>query len=180
MELQTAEYIIKQRNEPSVIAKKAALILMYTVIFAALALLSFLFAPTGFLLPFILLSAAFTAILVFATWRFVCLEYEISAGRYEITFTVIYGKTLRKRLVSAELDSLSEIGDYDASFDRIQRISLQRSYSCVSSMSAPKIWYAIFDCGEDKCIVCFEANDSLLNILRKRAPSAFRAGNSAT
>lgn len=179
MELQTVECLIKRKNEPSVIAKKAALTFLYTAVFAALAGLSFLLAASAFVLPFILLSAAFVAIVVFATWRFVCVEYEISVDKYEITFTVIYGKTLRRKLISAELDSLSEIGDYDVSFERIKKTSFQMSCSCVSSMSAPQIWYAIFDSDKNKCIVCFEASDAVLSALRKRAPSAVRAGGSS-
>ena len=178
MESPTLEYIIMQKNEGTVIAKKVSLILGIILLFSILgAVIVNLSAPLLYI-PFFLLDAAFCAMVLFVTWRFLCIEYEIVMGGGEITLTVIYGKGLRRRLTSIPTSSLYEVGLYDdAAYEKLCASSLQKNYVCVSSLSAPVIYYALFDEGKDRCVLYFEADERAIKYLRQQNSSALRAGN---
>lgn len=178
MEAPTFEYIIKQKNEGRVIAKKVALIGAVILLFVILAsVILNLFAPLLHL-PFLLLDAAFCAMVAFILWRFVCIEYEIVIGGGEITLTLIYGKGIRKRLTSIPISSLLEVGIYDdGAYERLCASSLQVNYVCVSTMAADVIYYALFDQGRDRCVLYFEADERAIKYLRQQNSSALRAGN---
>ena len=172
----TCEYIIKQKAEGIALAKKISLALTYVAVAVLLSVIDLTFAPTslkGILFVIILLVVAFAA---FVTWRFVCIEYEVVIGGGEITFTVIYGKSISKKLLSRPLSSFSEIGEYDdGAFEEISKLSLQKDYLCVSSLSAPVIYYGIFDDEGQRNIVYFDVTERAAELLRKSNPSAFRA-----
>ena len=170
------EYIIKQKTEGKVLLKKAALIISYILFPVILALFAVAFLPSEILFPIILLLIALTAFLVFVTWRFVCVEYEVIIGGGDVIFTVIYGKGFRKRLLNKPINSFFEIGEYDdRAFEAISKISLQKNYICLSSLSAESVYYAIFEDGKDQCILYFDAPDRAVELLKRSNSGAFRA-----
>lgn len=170
------EYFIKQKNEGKVLLKKTGLVFLYIFSAVSLILATFMYASPAVFIPLIIFIIALTAIAAFITWRFVCIEYEVIIGGGDIIFSVIYGKKTRKQLCSINIKDISEIGEYDdAAYEKINRISLQKNYICVSSLSAPRIYYALFDEDKDKCIIYFEATDKAIEILKKHNSSAFRA-----
>ena len=178
MEIQTFEYIIKQKNEGSVIRNKVLAILGYVFVFFTLALLIInLFAPLLHI-PFLLIDLALCAMIAFISWRFLCVEFEIVIGGGELTLTKLYGKSIRKRMTSIPIDSLSEVGIYDdEAYEKLCAASLKKNYIAGSSMSAPVIYYALFDEDKDRCVLYFEIDERGLKKMRTENPGAFRKGN---
>ena len=178
MDNPTLEYIIKQKNEGQIILRKAGFIgALFLIFISLLALILNIFSPFLFL-PFILLDAALCALIFFIAWRFFCVEYEITFGSGEINITTIYGRSVRKRLTSIDVNSLIEVGYYDdEAYERLCRASLKKNYICVSSMAAPVIYYALFDEEKERCILYFEADERAIKYLKLNNSGALRAGN---
>ena len=178
MDTPTLEYIIKQKNEGRVVAKKVALILSIVLLFFIFLVVILNLSAPLLHIPFILLDVAFCAMVTFICWRFVCIEYEIVIGGGEISLTLIYGGGLRRRLTSIPINSLSEVGIYDdAAYQKLCSASLHKNYICVSSMAAPTVYYALFDEGKDRCVLYLEADERAIKYLRQQNSSALRAGN---
>ena len=152
------EYIIKQRAEGKALFKKIALFISYFAFAAILALFTFGFAPEELYTPIFMIIAALTAFFAFITWRFVCVEYEIVISGGDVKITTIYGKGFSRPLLCRPVASFSEIGEYDdKAFEEISKISLQRNYLCISSLSASCVYYALFEDEKDQCILYFDA-----------------------
>ncbi len=178
MESPTLEYIIKQRNEGSVLFKKCMMILCYIAMFVIFGLLVILLSAPAFQMLFLILDFILCAIIAFATWRFVSVEYELTFSSGELSLTTIYGKSLRRQKLSIPINSVNEIGIYDeAAYNKLCNTSLQKNYFSVSSMSADIIYYATFDEGKDHCVLYFEADERAISYLRRENSSAVRAGN---
>jgi hypothetical protein len=177
----SVEYIVKQRVEGKVLAKKIAFILSYAAIFAMLCILITSFAAPLLHLPFILLACAFVAMAVFISWRFTSAEYEIAVSGGELMLSVIYGKATRRRLCSVPVNSILQMGEYDdAAYEHLSRMSLQKNYLCISSLSAPGVYYALFDEKNERCVAYFDADDRIIKALKRQNPSAFRAATHNT
>jgi hypothetical protein len=171
------EYIIKRKTEGNILAAKIALILLYVLFPLILAVLTVAFAPPALFTPLILLIIALTALLIFITWRFTSVEYEVVICGGDITITVIYGKGFRKKLLNKSINSFTEIGEYDdRAFEEISKLSLQKNHLCLSSLSAESVYYAIFEENKDQCILYFDAPEQAVALLKKHNSSAFRAG----
>ena len=170
------EYIIKPKNEGKTIAKKIALAVSYFIVLAVLIFLIITLTPLYVMLPLILIATAFVALVAVVSWRFVCPEYEIRIGNGDLIVTVIYGRSIRKTLINIPINSISEIGEYDdGAYEEICKISLQKNYLCLSSLSAPSVYYAIFDEEKDRCILYFDATDEAVKQLKVSNSGAFRA-----
>jgi hypothetical protein len=172
----SCEYIVKQSSEGVVIAKKICLALAYVAFAILLSILNLSFAPAALKPVFFVLIAVAVALVAFITWRFVCVEYEIVISGGELTITIIYGKSVSKRLLSRPISTFSEMGEYDdAAFEEISKLSLQKNYLCVSSLSAPLIYYGIFEDEGERQIVYFDVTEKAAELLNHSNPSAFRA-----
>lgn len=170
------EYIIKQKNEGAALAKKIGAAAAYVAVAILLSTLSLIFPPPYVRFPLVLLSIALTALLIFITWRFLCVEYEIIIEGGDIIITAIYGRGFRKPLLNLSINSFSEIGEYDdAAFEEISKLSLQKNLICLSSLSAPSVYYAIYEEDKDRCILYFDAPARAVELLKKHNSGAFRA-----
>lgn len=170
------EYIIKQKSEGSALAKKLTAILGYVFLAVLLSTLSLILPPPYVRLPLVLLSLALTALTVFITWRFLCVEFEVILESGDMIITKIYGKSIRKQVLNLSVNSFFEIGEYDdKAYAEVNKLSLQKNYICISSLSAPVVYYAIFEEGKDRCILYFDAPDRAIAILKKHNSGAFRA-----
>ena len=170
------EYIIRQKSEGAVLAKKICAIGGYALFAILLSTLSLIFPPPYVRFPLMLLSLALTALIIFVTWRFLCAEYEVMIEGGDITITAIYGKGFRKPLLSMSINSFSEVGEYDdKAYEEISKLSLQKNYICLSSLSAPDVYYAIFEEEKDQCILYFDAPKRAIELLKKHNSGAFRA-----
>ena len=172
------EYIIKQKAEGAALVKRIVLACSYVVLTLLLILLTIGLAPVELYVPAILIILAFVAFIVFVSWRFVCIEYEVIIAGGDMMITTIYGKGYGKRLLNRPINTFSEIGEYDdEAYEEISKLSLQKNYLCLSSLSAPNVYYALFDEEKDKCILYFDAPDRAIEILKKSNSAAFRASD---
>ncbi len=170
------EYIIKQKAEGKVLAKKIFFIIGYVALAFLLILFTIGLAPIPLYVPIIMLALAFTAFIAFISWRFVCVEYEVVIGGGDIIITTIYGRGFSKKLLNRQISSFSEIGEYnDRAYEEISKLSLQRNYVCISSLSAPDVYYALFEDEKDQCILYFDAPERAVELLKKNNSAAFRA-----
>ena len=174
----TYEYIIKQKNEGKVLLGKIALALSYLLLAAILIFLVITLTPLYVMIPLILLSLAFTALVAFVTWRFLSVEYEVTIGGGDLLITTIYGRSIRRKTVNLSVNSIIEIGEYDdGAYEEISKLSLQKNYLCISSLSSPDMYYAIFDEDKERCILYFDATSEAVTLLRKYNQGAFRASD---
>ena len=172
----TCEYIIKQKTEGKVLAKKIGFIIGYVMICSFLCMVTLLYLPSELYIIIFPLIFAFTAFLVFVTWRFTCVEYEIVISGGDIIITLLYGKGFSKKILNMPVNTFSEIGEYDdAAYEEISKLSLQKNHVCISSLSAPDIYYAMYEEEGERCIVYFDATKEAVELLKKQNPSAFRA-----
>ncbi len=171
------EYTIKQRTEGKVLMQKLLLLFSYGAFAIALFSLVLAFSPVDLFLPLLLLAAVLTLLLIFITWRFTCVEYEIILSGGDLTVTLLYGKRRSKTLFSLAVNSIYEIGEYDDhAYEEISKLSLQKDYICLSSLSAPSVYYALFEEEDEQCIFYFDAPEGAIALLRKWNSGAFRAG----
>lgn len=178
MDNSTLEYIVKRKNEGEVIRNKAFAIFGYLFLFVTLAILIINLCAPLLHIPFLLVDAAFCAMVAFISWKFLCVEFEMVIGGGELTLTKLYGKSIRRRMTNIPLVALNEIGIYDdEAYEKLCSLSLQKDYVAVSSMSAPTIYYALFDEGKDRCVLYFEIDERGLKKLKQENPGAFRKGN---
>ncbi|MBE6684677.1 MAG: hypothetical protein E7592_03385 [Ruminococcaceae bacterium] len=169
------EYIIKREAEGELLFKRIAAIVGYAAFFVALTAFALALIPSLFI-PALILICCLTALLIFITWRFLCIEYEILIANGDIVITVLYGKGSRKTLFSSSISSLSEIGEYDdRAYEEISKLSLQKNHICISSLSAPDVYYALFEDEEGRGIVYFDAPNRAVELLKKYNAGAFRA-----
>lgn len=170
------EYIIKPKNEGKFLVKKITVAISYFLLLAILILLVITLTPLYVMIPLVLIAIAFVALVAAVSWRFVCPEYEMRIGNGDLIVTVIYGKSIRKTMINIPINSIGEIGEYDdAAYAEICKISLQKNYLCLSSLSAPNVYYALFDEEKDHCILYFDATDEAIKLLKTSNSGAFRA-----
>ena len=174
----TLEYLVKRKAEGRLLFLRVLLIFAYVVLFFALALLILNLSAPVLYIPFLLLDLVFCAMVAYVSWKFVCPEYELVLGGGEINLTLIYGKSFRRRLLSIPINSLSEFGIYDdGAYQKLCSASLQNNYFCVSSLSAPIIYYALFDIDKGRAVLYFEADERAIKYLKQQNSAAARAGN---
>ena len=107
-----------------------------------------------------------------------CVEYEVVIGGGDLLITTIYGRSIRKKAINVSVASIIEIGEYgDGAFEEISKLSLQKNYLCISSLSSPNMYYAIFDEDKDRSILYFDATGEAIALLKKYNGGAFRASD---
>ncbi len=172
------EYIIKRKTEGRLLIAKIALILGYILLFAILAIVIIRFCAPVLHIPFLLVDLAFCAMVIFIGQKLVNIEYELIIDRDGLSVTVIYGKSIRRRLLSVDTASITEFGIYDdGAYEKLCRASLQKNYLCISSLAAPEIYYALFDDKKSRSVLYFEADERAVKLLKQQNSAAFRAGN---
>ena len=174
----SCEYIIKQKNEGKALTKKIVAVLIYSAFAAISVALISILSPIYFIIPFLIIAAAFLAIIIFASWRFLCVEYEVIIGGGDLLITTIYGRSIRKKTVNVSVASIVEIGEYgDGAFEEISQLSIQKNYLCISSLASPDMYYAIFDEDKERAILYFDATDEAITLLKRYNGGAFRASD---
>ena len=170
------EYIIKQKNEGTALYKKIAVVCICATVAASGSALALKNLQGGLRLTIIFTVLSISVLAAFLALKMLSVEYEVTIECGELTVTTIYGRFYRKLTLSAMLNSISEIGEYsDAAYDAISKLSLQKDFICLSSLSAPDVYYAIFDDEKDRCILYFDVTEKAEAILKKQIPGAFRA-----
>ena len=173
----SCEYIVKQKSEGTALYKKLSALLACIILGVIASSLSMKAPQENLRIIFLLISLAVTALLIFLSLKLLSIEYEITVDKSELTVTTIYGKIHRKLTVAIPLSAISEIGEYnDAAYEQICKIGgLQKDYVAMSSLSAPTVYYAIFDDEKHNCILYFDVTEKAETVFKKLLPGALRA-----
>ncbi len=170
------EFAVSQKREGKWIAARAGLITFYAL-FALTALL--LGLKLRIIVPLLAFIPISIWILVFITWRYVQVDYEYSIESGSLTFTKIYGNRQRKRIFEMSLKDavrIAPLGD-EHEVARGAAYGPEREFVGVSSMSAPDIYFMLFELDDKRnsekrrAIFYFEATAKALAVCRFYNPS---------
>ncbi len=173
-EFSTYEFVVSQRIEGKWLLARIGMITLY-VCFA----LGVLLAGISYkVLPPLALLPVFTWILVFATWRFVSVDYEYSITSGELVFSKIFGNRSRRTVLRLTLRDAVRIAplENEQEVARANAYRPEREFSAISSPKAPDIYFILFEYatgGKEKhrAIFYFEATQRALQICRFYNPS---------
>ena len=178
-EFTTYEFAVGQRIEGKWKLARFGLISLYVLYVLSLLILGF---TAKIILPLLALIPVTTWILVFATWRFVSVEYEYSITSGELTFSKIYGGRSRRTILTFSLRDAVRIAPLDngEESEKAKAYRPEHEFSAISSLYAPDIYYAIFEhelreggkTKKRRTIFYFEATAKSLQICRFYNPSA--------
>lgn len=166
------EYAVAEAKTTSLKLKKIALVALYVLWGASVLVVGMV---TKMLAPFIALVPLSTWVLVFFTWRYTQVEYEYSFFSGTMTVSRVLGNRTRKVLLKIAIRELSAVFPYiDANVDRANAYDAERTVFAASSMEAENLYIALWqdeDTGK-RSMLCFEANEKALKILRYYNTSA--------
>lgn len=163
------EYTVSQKSEGKWKRNRILMVLFYAVF----GLVFFFGFFALHLYPLMALVILAEWILVFFTWGYVSLDYKITTGSGRIDFINIYGGRRQKIILEKNIRDFDIIAPLDGDAEeRLKKTAFAKSYDFTSSVSATDRYYATFkdETGKD-CVVCFEATQKLLKILRYYNPS---------
>jgi hypothetical protein len=143
-EFSTYEMAVTQKIEGKWIAARAGLILFYTAYVLGLLLVAF---RTRILVPLFALIPITLWIIVFFTWRYTDVDYEYSITSGELTFSKIFGNRSRRRALTLLLRDAVRIAPLDnaESSAFAENWKPEKEFSAISSLSAPDIYYVLFE-----------------------------------
>lgn len=174
-EFQTYEHAVRRRAEGRLVAARVGLILVYILFVCGWLLFGL---KTRILVPLLALIPITLWMLVFFTWRYVSVEYEYSITSGVLTFSKIFGGRSRKKVFEVRLREvvrIAPLGDA-AEYEKGMAYRPERSFFGVSSLSAPDVYYLLFEHAEKKqkrrAVYYFEATQKALHICRYYNPSA--------
>ena len=170
------EYIVKQKSEGDLLAKKILCITAYILFpISAIMLVINLFYGSMLLIPALIAVAGVEILLIFFTWRFTCVEFESVILDSRLTITTIVAKSRRKTSLELDIKSFYEVGLFtpEAS-DAMSGKTLHKDYIFISSLESENIYYGIFAEGEEQCAVYFETAPEAFAHIKKLNHSAVR------
>lgn len=170
-EFSTYEYTVKQKNEGKWIARRVGLIFLYAAFVFAWVVMGL---TTRILVPLLALIPVTTGMLIFATWRYVSVEYEYSITSGVLTFTKVFGGRSRKKILEVALKDAILIAPLDDERARAaaERYHPEREFHAISSLSSPDVYFILFEYENKKekekrrGILYFEATEKALSICR--------------
>lgn len=175
-EFSTYEFVVSQKIEGNWRVARIGMIALYVcfVLGCLLAGISLNVLPPLALVPVL------TWILVFCTWRYVAVDYEYSITSGELTFSKIFGNRSRRTALKLTLRDAVRIAPLENADEAAKATAYapEREFSAVSSMSAPDVYFILFEYatngGKEKhrAIFYFEATQKALQICRFYNPSA--------
>ena len=167
------EYAVGEAKSATLTAKKAALITAYVlcgVLFFAIG------AFTRLLVPVLALVPLSIWIFVFFTWRYTQVEYEYSFFSGKLTVARILGGRTRRTLVEVTIRDLASVFPYtDENVQKAERFGAEVTWFAASGMEASDLYVALWQDKErdKKCMLCFNANEKAIRIMRYYNISAF-------
>ncbi len=170
------EHIVKQKCEGKFLVFRILLIILYASLGILPSSAIILLAPTGLIVPFLLVIATVVFVIFKLTWRLTCLEYEYQIFDDSIIFSKIYGRSRRKSLIEMPIRAFSVLGKYTAESEKyLSHLLVDKNHLLISSFSADNIYFGVFDSDGKKCIVFFEATEAAETRLKRQGSSAMRA-----
>lgn len=170
-EFSTYEYTVRQKIEGKWVFRRAGMIFLYVCFVLAWIIMGL---TTRILVPLLALIPVTTGILIFATWRYVSVEYEYSVTSGIFTFTRVYGGRSRKKVLEFPLREallIAPLDDEKARADA-ERYRPEREFHAISSLSSPDVYFILFEFENKKekekrrAILYFEATEKALSICR--------------
>lgn len=170
------EYIVIQKSEGDLLAKKILCVSGYILFpVAAVILIINLFYGSMLLIPALIAVVGVEILLVFFTWRFTHIEFESVILDNRLTITTVVARSRRKVSLELDVKAFYEIGLFtpEAS-DRMEGMTLHKDYVFISSLDSENIYYGIFAEGEEQCAVYFETTPEAFDHLKRLNHSAAR------
>lgn len=127
--------------------------------------------------PLMALMLVTECILIFFTWRYTKIEYELTIHEGNLGFAVIYGGLSRKELFSCRVHDLKIIAPYEgAGKAEADAYAADQKLVYVSDIDSINNYYAIYEpeSGE-KTLLIFETEEKTLKLLKYYNSEAFRA-----
>lgn len=170
-EFATYEYSVRQKIEGKWIFARIALVFLYLSFVLAWILFG---VRTRIFVPLLALIPVTTWMLVFATWRYVSVEYEYSITSGILTFTKVFGGKSRKKILELSLRNAVLIAPLDDEKARTyaEKYRPEREFHAISSLSSPDVYFLLFEYENKKekqkrrAILYFEATDRALQVCR--------------
>lgn len=159
------EYVVSEKKSASLICKRICLILVYVLWGAGFLMVG---VTTRLLVPLMALVPLSLWILVFLTWRFTQIDYELSFFSGVVTVSRIYGNRTRKKLAEIAIRNLSGVYPCEEPYtQKINEFAHEDEIFAASSPSSPNLWAALWK-DEDGTgrILWFEENEKALKIFR--------------
>ncbi|MBQ8441016.1 MAG: hypothetical protein IJX19_10165 [Clostridia bacterium] len=159
------EYVVNEKKNATVVCKRICLLLLY-----ALWAVGFLVVgmTTRLLVPLMALVPLSLWIIVFLTWRFTQIEYELSFFSGVVTVSRIYGGRTRKKL--AEITIRDMVGIYPCDEEYAQKIDSfghEKEIMAAGSLDSPDLYAALWrDEDGKKYLLWFEATEKALKVFR--------------
>lgn len=146
--------------------RKALFLLLYAAFVGVWAVLLVVFQTyAAYIGTFSLLSLL---ALVFFTWRYASVEYEISLHEGVFCFAVIYGGLTRKDLFSCPVRELAQVGLYT---ETVRDCGADRVLCAVSGSSAEPVYYALGTSADGRStLLLFDTCEKLRRRLKYYAP----------
>lgn len=167
------EYAVREAPSATLRLKKIALISAYVlwgVLFFAVGALTRLLVPVLALVPLSIW------IFVFFTWRYTEVEYEYSFFSGTLTVARILGGRTRRTLLEVTIRDLAAVFPYtDENVQKAEQFGAETTWLAASGMDAPDLYVALWQDRETekKCMLCFNANEKAIKIMRYYNISAF-------
>ena len=162
-EFNTYEFVVAQKSEGKARLTRILAIVAYVLVF----LIAFVVLCVSNLMQFVAVLVMVYIPLVVFTWRFFSVEFEYSMTSGIMTFSHIYGGKSRKEKLSVTIKDMKEIAPYtEEARVHLETLGLKQNHLFVSSLSAPDMYYAVFEANGEMQVVYFEATQKALQILR--------------
>lgn len=162
---ETYEYVITPKADSKRTLKKLLFIALYVVFVIAW----LIFGVVTGLATLLALIPVTLWMLIFATWRYVNIEYEYSVASGVITFSKIYGGRSRKTVYTLDVRQIEELLPLGHHFTerRLDDFDPQIEVSFLSSSESEQAYVALYaDENGDKCAVYLEVLPMLMKSLK--------------
>ncbi len=165
------EFSVAEKPNKKTKTRKAIIVLSAVSVFIALfAVLSIFASATVVVMPMVTVLIVFGA---FIFWKYTKIEYDYVISTGDMQMHIVYGGRSRKELFTFKISTAELIADPvstpadNSAYDKV--------YTCVSSMDAVGIVYAVFkNTRGERCIVYFEAPKKALSILKFYNSAAYK------
>ena len=166
------EFTVEQAKEGKWKLARIGMVCLYILYAVAVAVIIGVALPG--MVPLFALVPVTLWIIVYFTWRYVSVEYEYSIISGELTFSKIYGGRSRREVMKMRVRDASLIAPLDGDVYSAKATAYQpeKEFSAVSSMTAPDIYFMLFELEDEKtgkknrAIFYFEATAGALKACR--------------
>ena len=170
---QTYEKVINISNLPKEKLKRGLCVLGYSIFFSVWVF--FALKNTEIMIPVIAAGILCTLMLVLITWKYLFVEYEYAIWYGNFELAKIYSKKKRKSLVNADLKELLLVAPANDEYTaKAEHFEIDKKFFAVSDLDDENVWLLVTgDKDRSRNVVFFEADDTMLSILKSSNPSVF-------